>query len=428
MKKLIVFLIISITLSSCDNIPKEKTNLSLNEFIYFTMKDNYLWYDKIPSLNYNNYSTPEALIDALMYKKIDKWSYIVKIDTKSTNLSENQYFGYGYGFIWSNENNKDVLRVNFVFDNSPAYNGGLRRGQKIIKINNYTIPENPTDDEKNLVYDEMDKGDSISFVIVDITNNQKNISLSKGTVTQNIVLYKNIYYKGDKRIGYLVYYQFTDFSETELIDTFGYFKDNGVNEIIIDLRYNGGGSVDVCSKFANLLAGYNFYGKIFEKMVSNDRRLQNTINIFLKKETNSINLKRIFFITTNQSASASEALINGLKPFMSVKLIGGKTHGKPVGMAGQLYKDYLFFPITFRGYNANDEGDFFDGIPVDKEAADDVKISFGDESDDCLKQALYYIENSSFSPNLIQRDIYSNKIIQNKPFEYKNYNKFLNSF
>ncbi|HOV15476.1 MAG TPA: S41 family peptidase, partial [Spirochaetota bacterium] len=245
-------------------------------------------------------------------------------------------------------------------------------------------------------------------------------------VTQNMVLYKNIFFIGSKIVAYMVYNEFSQASENEIFDTFNYFKENYVNELIIDLRYNPGGSVDISHKLVNLFAGYNNSGRVYLKMVYNDRRLNNYSKLYIKKEGDSLNLKRVFFITTEQSASASEAIINGVKPYMDVKLIGVKTHGKPVGMNAHIYENYLFFPITFKLYNGDGVGEYFEGLPVDKEAKDDVRYDFGDESDDCLKNALNYIENGAFNQNLSRsNDI---NIKQNLAFEYKGYNRYLNSF
>ncbi len=429
MKIQFIVLLIGLTLFGCGNASSEKseTTLSLNEFIYFTMKDAYLWYDKIPNVDYASYTDPQTLVDDLSYKTFDKWSYIVKLDKKSTSsLNVNQYEGYGFGLIWNNENDKIILRINYVYEYSPAYRANLSRGYRIISVNDLYVAENPSDEQKKAINDEFSKGSSLSLLIWDSTNTERRVTLEKGIVTKDYIIYTKLFEKGSKKIAYMVYNEFDTYSDKDLSGDFKFFKEKNIDELIIDLRYNPGGSVSLSHKIANLIAGYNNEGKIYQKMVYNDRRLQNRINLYLKKEQNSIDLKRVIFITSNQSASASEALINGLKPLMEVKIFGGKTHGKPVGMNGIFYGDYLFFPITFKGYNSKNVGEYYNGLEADKEAKDDARYAFGDESsDECLKNALYYAENGAFRESVFQD---KKSAPQNEPYQYQGYNKYLNSF
>ncbi|HOV14252.1 MAG TPA: PDZ domain-containing protein, partial [Spirochaetota bacterium] len=167
---LLIFITILIGCPSSDPTKKPAT-LSLNEFIYYTMKDSYLWYDTIPSIEFNNYNDPQELVDALTYKPLDKWSYIYQISDNPNNLKENQYMGYGFGFIWSNEDSNYVLRVSFVYNDSPAKTGGLKRGQKILKINNIEVKQNPTDDDKKIIYDEISNGNEITLTVSDLSDN-----------------------------------------------------------------------------------------------------------------------------------------------------------------------------------------------------------------------------------------------------------------
>ena len=112
----------------------------------------------------------------------------------------------------------------------------------------------------------------------------------------------------------------------------------------------------------------------------------------------SLGLDRAYFITTQATASASEALINGLKPYMDVYSIGGQTYGKPVGMYAFTDNDdeFVFLPVCFRVANANGNSDYYDGLPVDVEAEDDIREPFGSFQEQSLHQALYHIRNGSF--------------------------------
>ncbi len=111
-----------------------------------------------------------------------------------------------------------------------------------------------------------------------------------------------------------------------------------------------------------------------------------------------MNLPRLIVITTRSTASASENLINGLKPYLDVKTIGDNTSGKPVGMQGTDFQStYMFWPITFSVTNAEDKGDFFDGFAPEKLVPDDITHDWNDRRELCLKEAIYYLENGSVS-------------------------------
>jgi hypothetical protein len=124
-----------------------------------------------------------------------------------------------------------------------------------------------------------------------------------------------------------------------------------------------------------------------------------TTYTFQENEMN-LGLDRVFFITTEFTASASELVINCLEPYMDVYLIGSPTHGKPVGMYGFLFHEWLLYPITVSLKNAEGFGDFYDGLPVDYAAGEALDKDWGDETDPNIAQALYFIENGSFNTNL----------------------------
>ena len=118
----------------------------------------------------------------------------------------------------------------------------------------------------------------------------------------------------------------------------------------------------------------------------------------LNQPASPLSLTRLIVITTRLTASASEAVMNGLKPFLNVVSIGDTTNGKPVGMNGwEVGEKYFFWPITFKIVNKNNEGDYFDGIAPGKVIADDITHDFDDRNELCLKEAIHYLETGSFS-------------------------------
>jgi C-terminal processing protease CtpA/Prc len=140
---------------------------------------------------------------------------------------------------------------------------------------------------------------------------------------------------------------------------------------------------------------------VFVTLTYNDHKhLQNKPYLLVNNPLN-ISLERLFVITSTSSASASEAIINGLRPHLPVITIGNRTHGKPVGMNVWRVNGYAVAPITFKVANANGEAEYFNGITADASVNDDLQVGFGDTSEDCLAQALHYIAHGSFSVQLL---------------------------
>jgi len=203
----------------------------------------------------------------------------------------------------------------------------------------------------------------------------------------------SVYTISSKKIGYMVFNSFINPSVAELDQCFTKFKNSNVNELIVDLRYNGGGSVDVSKKLADLIGGTAANGGVYATYKHNNKHSELNKSINFQTYSNSLSLSRVLFITTHGTASASELVINGLKPFMPVFLIGSTTHGKPVGMYTFTYKefDWAFVPICFSMKNANNVGDYFDGLSVDVAAVDDYTLPFGDYNESSFAAALGYL-------------------------------------
>lgn len=148
--------------------------------------------------------------------------------------------------------------------------------------------------------------------------------------------------------------------------------------------------MDVANHLGGLLAGNIANNQVFTRLVHNNKNGQYDTFDSLKIQTQSITLRRVVFITTGGSASASESLINGLKPYLGVEIVGTKTHGKPVGMYAMTFKEFewAFVPICFSVTNKNFQGDYFEGIPVTIAANDDIAYDFGNTNENSLNKAL----------------------------------------
>jgi C-terminal processing protease CtpA/Prc len=234
------------------------------------------------------------------------------------------------------------------------------------------------------------------------------LTLTKSIIAITPVVHQQIIDHGNSRIGYMVFQDFIDTAKVELDEVFNNFISEGVNEVIVDLRYNGGGSIDVAEYFAGWLIGKNHGNQAFVNLRHNGnlQKMDTTMNV--PANANGLTLNRIFFIGTRNTASASELLINGVKPYShSDILVGDTTHGKPVGMYALQFinYDYVILPVTFKYTNANDEGDFYGGIAPDLRARDDLTRDFGDPQEESLKAILDYIDTGAVQEKSMRKDL-----------------------
>ncbi len=163
------------------------------------------------------------------------------------------------------------------------------------------------------------------------------------------------------------------------------------------MRYNGGGLVSVARHLASIIGGVRTRGQVFAEYFHNDKNLFRNEVLRFEDATNAASLNRLIVITTPDSASASELVINALRPFIPVVVIGDRTYGKPVGQYQVEFCDKMLAPVSFSLRNANGEGDFFGGIPADCPAPDDIGRALGDPAEASLREALTFVATGACS-------------------------------
>jgi len=399
--KLIGLLFITmLTFTSCikDDIvekpPVKTVEEEINQMLYTYLKEIYLWNDQVSGANLNYNQNPAEFFYSRLVEQ-DQWSFIMNITTFNDIFIKGQYAGHGISFE-ADENNE--MRVSLVYKQTNMYNYGIRRGFIIDSING----QRPTVDNIYELLGSETPGVTNRFVFRKNDGSKINLTATKEIVQANTVLYRDTIQMDQKVAGYLVFNSFTGTAIEELLEAFDYFKANNVQELILDLRYNGGGDTNIADTLAGLIVGEKYAGQEYIKFTHN--KLYSSWNLSNKIPllANALNLSRLYVITTDGTASASESVINGLEPFIPVYLIGSRTHGKPVGMYTfqEPKYDLLIAPICFRLININNEGDYFSGLPVDKEVKDDLSREFGDKAELCLSEAMYHIQNGSFKPTM----------------------------
>jgi carboxyl-terminal processing protease len=365
-------------------------------------KDIYLWYNQIPStFNARSYTDPNEIMTAIRQYSIepgfstavDRWSFGVK-QAEWDNVSSGVSTGdFGLNIFFRAEGD---LRVRHVERESPAGLAGVRRGWRITAINgNNNIATSNSDFIVKNVY--QSSSSSITFQKPD--NSSVTLNLNATNYREHPVILDSVYNINSKKIGYFAFNSFLgDTIEiyNEFSRVFGKFASSGVNDVIVDLRYNGGGYVTVQEKLANWLAPSAANGQLMMKQQFNDKYTQyNTDDNFSK--LGGLNLSRIFFIVSSSTASASELLINNLKPYMDVQLVGpSKTYGKPVGFFPIPVGDWYIFPVSFRTTNKNGEGGYFNGLALNNQVADGLDKDWGNIEESSLRSAISFITTGGF--------------------------------
>jgi C-terminal processing protease CtpA/Prc len=248
----------------------------------------------------------------------------------------------------------------------------------------------------------------------EVVSNENEIYIVPVVMQEDPILLDTVYFLGGRNIGYLVYNRFTSSLSADLNNVFSRFKTNAVNELVLDLRYNPGGSVGTATLLASLIAPQQVSRNedIFVKYIWNDflddywrekegDESSNLIIRFLDAAQN-INLERLYVIVSGSSASASELVINGLKPYMDVTLIGDTTHGKYTASMTlhdeEKSFDWAIQPIVLKTANINNETDFKDGMFPDYPVEDGYFSQLGDVEEKRLAQAISLITGIPTGP------------------------------
>jgi carboxyl-terminal processing protease len=374
----------------------------LKDSVLLYARDIYLWYNNIPqSFNARGYDDANEIMEAIrpystepgFSKPVDRWSFAVtkaEWDGVSSGISGD--FGMGVFFLTNSD-----LRVSYVERESPAGKAGIRRGWRIKAINGST---NIAPSNANAIISAVYQSNSSSFTFTKPTGGDVNITLNAAGYKEHPIFLDSVYTSGGRKSGYLVFNSFLgDTTEiyNEFSRVFNRFSAAGVQDVIVDLRYNGGGYVSVQNVLANWLVPNAGNGGVMEVQQYNEK--YNTFNETIKyQKKGSLNLSRLFVIVSQQTASASELLINSLTPYLDVQLVGpSATHGKPVGFFPIPVGDWYIFPVSFRTVNKNGDGNYFDGIALDHQVGDGLDKDWGDVNESCLGTVLNFINSGSFA-------------------------------
>lgn len=370
------------------------------------------------SVNPDNYSTVQDYIDALVAparaeNKDRFFSYITSIAAENAFFNSGASAGFGFRLSYDLASRRVFIAE--TFDNTPALGANIERGTELLGIgttssNIQTVNSLLANGGPQAVIDALgpsDPGVTRVLRIIDASGVEREVSVTKADYELDPVprYGAQIINDGGKQVGYIRLTNFIDPAIDDLRQAFADFRANGVTELVIDLRYNGGGGINVNEFFGDLMAR-NLDGQVFETIAYRDSKSQFNETYRFDAQPESIAPTRIAFITTSGTASASEALINGMQPYLGddLAIVGENTFGKPVGQSAfDLPEcDDRLRILTIKLENANGNGEYFNGlaatVPNTCRATDDLSADFGDPNENMLATALDFLAGRSCTP------------------------------
>jgi carboxyl-terminal processing protease len=419
---LLLLIIFSLVVTSCfkdrDDDFQQASTIEIQDFIYNAMQTFYLYKTDKTVLDNNSFSstnernqylngfnTPEELFADLLSSQ-DRFSFLVDnyIELEQAFNGTTTNNGMEFGLVQLQSTGEIFGYVRYVLPNTSASQNNLERGMIFNRVDDQILTENN--------FNQLLSSNNYSIGLASFENGiltplDETINLTKQEYTENpVFIAKTLTVEGQK-IGYLMYNGFRQNFDSELNNAFADFKADGIQDLVIDVRYNSGGSIETCNDLASMVTG-QFNGELFITQVYNDnfddfeRDFNNKIST--DESINSLNLSKVYILTTGSSASASELLISGLMPYVDVKQIGTTTVGKFQGSTTlydsnnfrrngdnlNLNHTYALQPLILKSVNANGFTDYVDGLTPTIEVNEDYSNlgELGDPNESLLKAAI----------------------------------------
>lgn len=359
------------------------------------MQDQYYWYTKLGVPN-EAASSLDGYFQSMLHKPLDRYSFTQTTASHNQAFVEGRRVGYGYTLVWGDAARR-TLRVRSVEPASPAAAAGLARGDIVISIDGVG-PEGITAGQLPVV-DTV--GVPRSFVVRTGPGPDRVIEVTSAdfplTPLAKAATFDITRDGAPVKVGYLAYHQFVGYSRDSLLSEFVRFADAGIGELVLDLRYNGGGSVAVSRDLASMVGGARTVDRLYTFLRFNPKQANQTQTLTFRGNSETFTpplpegLPRLVVITSGGTASASELLINGLRPFIDVVLIGDTTYGKPYGFIPRDNCGLTYNAVQFESLNSEGVGGFTAGFAPTCQAPDDLDRPLGDASEGRLRVALDYL-------------------------------------
>lgn len=345
---------------------------SQKDFVLAVADDWYLWYDEMASVSQADFTTAEAYLAALTAPLAQDFrdpgfSYLTTRAEDEANFTSGAFVGFGFRFAIDDAGR---YLISDTFGGGPAFRAGFVRGAELLAVDTGsgfvtmreyeeqgdsldTIFGGPVDGLER-GFRMLIEGETVEFVVRKEELDVPPLAAAPRTLAR----------PGLTPVAYIHLRSFTLSANSELDAVFAELAGQGITDFVIDLRYNGGGLVDVADRFLGLLGGQVAGGEIAYKLSHNDKRAAENAESDFIDQPNSAAPLRIAFLTSDATASASELMINSLEPFVEVVLVGGDTSGKAVGQYAfdQNGCETRLRMVAFETVNGEDFGGYYTGL------------------------------------------------------------------
>ncbi len=367
------------------------------------LDDVYLWYPEVLEAPIDFYNSAEDYFKALLVTRKDRFSFSQPLVQATNFFQAGEEIGYGLNYIADNGR----IRISYTDNLSPANKENVPRGAEIVSIDGVAIGKMDRKLRNEALFpSEMEQSHQFEFLPFGAAQS-KTVQLTSRKINKQAVQTHKIFSNEQgRKFGYMQFNQHNFTAEGDLLLRFLQFQREGIQDLILDVRYNRGGYLYIAAEAASMIAGQQTKDKIFEKLIYNDKHPEKTAapqSTMLFPETSRdktftlphLNLPRVFLLTGPDTCSASESIINGLSPFIEVILIGGNSCGKPYGFTQRNQCGIAYFAIEFTGVNALGKGDYTKGFAPTCRVLDDFAHELGDEAEGLLSAALSYAKTGA---------------------------------
>jgi len=365
-----------------------------NQRFFEYMKEDYFWASELQDdLDPEAFDDVYAVLEELRVPE-DTYSYILTEEEYDQLFVSATYFGFGFSMEQISESR---VKIRLVYNDSPADAVGIKRGDELLEIDGVAVSELLASGEFNNALGPNEEGLSREIKWQQPDGTEQTELLSKVEVETNTVMGAQTYELDGQTVGYFTLDSFINRTGDDLNSAFDLFTSEGIDQLVIDVRYNGGGLIKYANQISTQTAGVNVQGETFLQYRFNEQNSdQNrTIPFSLVDGVEQLDLERVFVLTTGSSCSSSEIIINSLNPHIDVVTIGEPTCGKPVGQQPEELCDKVTFAINFETVNSEGEGQYYGGIAPNCSVDDEIVADWGNPEDPLTAAANTYISTGS---------------------------------
>ncbi|MDK1290474.1 S41 family peptidase [Pseudoalteromonas umbrosa] len=389
--------------------------------------ETYLWYDEVIDNDPNAFPTVAAYFAQLKtFQKTasgqDRDQFHFSQSYEDFKKESQDGVSASFGLTWTIPQSR-MAYVAYVNDNTPAASAGVQRGDRLLKVGDIDFATFTSEDRAQILTAFTPQKDQVvTLTLLDRNEQEKVVTMTAQDLQLVPVNNTQVFEHQGKLVGYMQFNQFVASAQSGLVDAFTSFNQSNIDELVLDMRYNGGGLVFQASQVSYMIAGSQSNGRAFSIKTHNDKQSSKNEPLeFVKQSINwttlqynddllpSPQMKRVYMLTTQDTASASESVINALRGIdVEVILIGDDTRGKPFGFAPEQNCGTVYYTIQNKSANAKGFGDYEDGFIITPQASiigetgldakvpgcrlnDDFSKDLGDKSERLFAGALHHI-------------------------------------